>query len=185
MRLLCVLSRSRSPYILTTNYKKFRTSVQCLTPFPAVDHHRKRLSHLSRTSHLWTRTTHVSLAPTNAIAQISHANSPVPALTYSGSPAPSDFSLPLHASHPHAQSQPIAYWILWLRRCRRRAPWRTLMSTWPRTLRGLPTSTSLWTWACPTSCPRCPHSRLTSPSRCSPMHSKATRLEKNTETRRF
>jgi hypothetical protein len=49
---------------------------------------------------------YVSLAPTNAFAQISHANSPVPASTYSGSPAPSDFSLPLHASHLHAQSQP-------------------------------------------------------------------------------
>jgi transcription factor SOX7/8/10/18 (SOX group E/F) len=49
---------------------------------------------------------YVSLASTNTFAQISHANSPVPASNYSGSPAPSDFSLPLHASHPHAQSQP-------------------------------------------------------------------------------
>ena len=49
---------------------------------------------------------YVSLAPTNAFAQISHANSPVPTSTYSGSPAPSDFSLPLHASHLHAQPQP-------------------------------------------------------------------------------
>jgi hypothetical protein len=47
-----------------------------------------------------------SLAPTNPYAHISSANSPVPLSTYSGSPAPSDYSLSLHASHHHAQSQP-------------------------------------------------------------------------------
>ena len=46
-----------------------------------------------------------SLAPMNPYAHISHANSPVPPSTYSGSPAPSDFSLPLHASHSQAQPQ--------------------------------------------------------------------------------
>lgn len=49
----------------------------------------------------------MSLAHTNSYAQISHANSPVPASTYSGSPAPSDFSLPLHASHAQSQSHRV------------------------------------------------------------------------------
>jgi hypothetical protein len=46
-----------------------------------------------------------SLAP-NPYTHISNANSPVPPSTYSGSPAPSDYSLSLHASHPHAHPQP-------------------------------------------------------------------------------
>jgi hypothetical protein len=48
---------------------------------------------------------YASLAPTNLYAHMSNSNSPVPPSTYSGSPAPSDFSLPFHASHPQAQSQ--------------------------------------------------------------------------------
>lgn len=64
------------------------------------------ISPLENVASVDSQNAYVSLAPTNAFAQISHANSPVPASTYSGSPAPSDFSLPLHASHPHAQSQP-------------------------------------------------------------------------------
>ena len=49
---------------------------------------------------------YASLALTNPYAHISNSNSPVPLSTYSGSPAPSDFSLPLHASHPQAQPLP-------------------------------------------------------------------------------
>lgn len=64
------------------------------------------ISPLENIASMGSQNAYVSLAPANAFARISHANSPVPASTYSGSPAPSDFSLPLHASHPHAQSQP-------------------------------------------------------------------------------
>jgi hypothetical protein len=64
------------------------------------------ISPLENVASMDSQSAYVSLASTNAFAQISHANSPVPASTYSGSPAPSDFSLPLHASHPHTQSQP-------------------------------------------------------------------------------
>jgi hypothetical protein len=63
------------------------------------------ISPLENVTSVDSHNAYVSLAPTNGFTQISHANSPVPASTYSGSPAPSDFSLPLHASHPHAQSQ--------------------------------------------------------------------------------
>lgn len=64
------------------------------------------ISPLENIASMGSQNAYVSLAPTNAFAQISHANSPVPASTYSGSPAPSDFSLPPHVSHAHAQSQP-------------------------------------------------------------------------------
>jgi hypothetical protein len=64
------------------------------------------ISPLENVSSVDSQNAYVSLAHTNVFAQISHANSPVPASTYSGSPAPSDFSLPLHASHAHAQSHP-------------------------------------------------------------------------------
>jgi hypothetical protein len=64
------------------------------------------ISPLENVASVDSQNAYASLAPMNAFAQISHANSPVPASTYSGSPAPSDFSLPLHATHPHAQSQP-------------------------------------------------------------------------------
>src|SRR5258708_19464190 len=65
------------------------------------------ISPLENVTSVDSQNAYVSLAPANAFRQISHANSPVPASTYSGSPAPSDFSLPLHASHyPHTQSQP-------------------------------------------------------------------------------
>jgi hypothetical protein len=65
------------------------------------------ISPLENVTSVDSRNAYASLAPANAFPHISHANSPVPASTYSGSPAPSDFSLPLHASHhPHTQSQP-------------------------------------------------------------------------------
>jgi len=63
------------------------------------------ISPLENVASVESQNAYMSLAPMNAFAQISHANSPVPASTYSGSPAPSDFSLPLHVSHPQAQSQ--------------------------------------------------------------------------------
>jgi hypothetical protein len=65
------------------------------------------ISPLENVASVDSQNAYVSLAPTNTFAQISHANSPVPASTYSGSPAPSDFSLPFHASHPHAQSHRV------------------------------------------------------------------------------
>jgi transcription factor SOX7/8/10/18 (SOX group E/F) len=50
---------------------------------------------------------YASLVPANPYTHISSTNSPVPPSTYSGSPAPSDFSLSMHASHTQSQSQRV------------------------------------------------------------------------------
>ena len=63
------------------------------------------ISPLENVMSMDSQNAYASLVPTNSYAHISNTNSPVPPSTYSGSPAPSDFSLSMHASHHHAQSQ--------------------------------------------------------------------------------
>jgi len=48
-----------------------------------------------------SQSAYAPVAPLNIYSQVSSATSPVPPSTYSASPAPSDFSLPLHAMQSH------------------------------------------------------------------------------------
>jgi hypothetical protein len=96
------LSRPRSMRLFRSPQEMFMSPLKNVTPMDSQNA---------------SQNTYVSLAHTNPL-QFSNANSPVPASTYSGSPAPSDFSLPLRALHPHAESQSHPVLETLARRCK-------------------------------------------------------------------
>ena len=110
------------------------------------------------------------LTPTNPYAHISNSNSPVPLSTYSCSPAPSDFSLPLHASHPQAQPLPQCVFETVAPQVQLKSTMANLDVDMAAYTQGLANFDISLDMACPTSYPRSPRCRLTYPSICSPMH---------------
>ena len=58
------------------------------------------ISPLENVSSMDSQSAYVSTAPLNVYSQASSTTSPVPPSTYSASPAPSDFSMPLQATQP-------------------------------------------------------------------------------------
>ena len=118
---------------------------------------------------------YASLALTNPYAHISNSNSPVPLSTYSGSPAPSDFSLPLHASHPQAQPLPQRVLETVALQVQAKSTMANLdveMAAYTQGLANFDIGRIPLDMACPMSCLRCPRCRLTYLSICSLMHFK-------------
>ena len=113
---------------------------------------------------------YASLTPTNPYAHISNSNSPVPLSTYSCSPAPSDFSLPLHASHPQAQPLPQCVFETVAPQVQLKSTMANLDVDMAAYTQGLANFDISLDMACPTSYLRSPRCRLTYPSICSPMH---------------
>jgi hypothetical protein len=63
--------------------------------------HELFISPLENVSCMDSQNAYVPAAPLNVYSQASSATSPVPPSTYSASPAPSDFSLPMHPTQAH------------------------------------------------------------------------------------
>ena len=59
------------------------------------------ISPLENVSSIDSQNAYAPPAPLNVYSQVSSTTSPVPPSTYSASPAPSDFSLPMHATQAH------------------------------------------------------------------------------------
>ena len=89
------------------------------------------------------------------------------------SPAPSNFSLPLHASHPQAQPLPQRVLETVAPQAQARNTMASLDIDMAVYTQGLANFDIPLDMACPTSCPRMPCCRLTYPSICSPMHFKS------------
>jgi hypothetical protein len=99
---------------------------------------------------------YASSAPTNPYAHISNSNAPVPLSTYSGSPAPSDLSLPLHASHPQAQPLPQRVLETVALQVQAKSTMANLDVDMAAYTQGLANFDIPLDMAYPTSCPRCP-----------------------------